>query len=109
MRPVLRWTRLGTAVFCCLAFPADDLSTLTDVTDAESANEQLAEVDLARDSLRPSHAALECIPGPPAWQPSELLASAPLLLVLARRPPDPFGQAALRSRLPRPLIFSRRE
>jgi hypothetical protein len=107
MRQVLRWTCLGAAFFCCLAFPADDLSTLTDVTDDESSNEQLADLEPAVDEVLPSQWTAAGSSGPPVRQPSELPAPVPLLLALARKPPHPPGRIALRSRLPRPLIFPR--
>jgi hypothetical protein len=107
MRQVLRWTCLGAALLCCVAFPADDLSTLTDVTDDESSNEQLADLEPAIDRLLPDHLIPAGIHGLPEWQASELHAPAPLLLALAHKFPDPLGQAALRPRLPRPLVFPR--
>ena len=55
MRRVIRSYCLGVGLLCSVAFPADDLSTVTDINDNDSPNEQLAEVEASLQERLSNH------------------------------------------------------
>jgi hypothetical protein len=107
MRRDLSWTCLALGFLWCILFPTGYLSALTDITDQETSNEQVADLEPALDELLPGHSAPARIPGHRGRKTSKIYTPSPLCLPLGRTSPGGLRREALRARRFRPLIFPR--